>query len=391
MSDIFYYNISVGNNSLKEAGSIYGTSKKAIIEAKANIPICQNPEDYYCSIVRFSIPMFNVPIAYMLIQIDQSTNTITDINKTVYSFTIADNSGNSSSQVFIQHVPEIKLPKQFIPLVGTPTQTFNEYYFIYAYTHLIYTWNTALEQAIAEYNTAAGTTLKAPFFFYDATTQLISLYTKNLEFNTLTSPVKIYFNTRLETFLAGINIKYLRTGLEIDGKENYIVINNVNGLNLNDIHDISGNILDPSGTVYQRTTFDFNSYGYYNFLKRILITTNMNVTSEIFSINNLSETVNNQQNINYVNVITDYIPDLSIPNGAGIAQQLFTYNAPSLYRMFEFKQKDPLYNISLQILLEDNYDNLYPLWIDSGMSATFKFMFIKKSVYNTMNIKALKN
>ena len=161
------------------------------------------------------------------------------------------------------------------------------------------------------------------------------------------------------------------------GKDNQYLIENFNDVNVVKLQTID----------YIKTSFDYNSYGYYNFLNSILISTHMNVQSEQFYINNPQD----YQNAQFVNVLADYIPDLAVPNGAGLVQQIFIYNASSLYRIFEFKQKTPLYAVSLTINLVDRYGNLFPLGLDKGIQASFKIMFIKKSVYETQNIKALKN
>jgi hypothetical protein len=79
-------------------------------------------------------------------------------------------------------------------------------------------------------------------------------------------------------------------------------------------------------------------------------------------------------------VLTDYLPDINSSNDAGVSSKNFIYNAPSLYRLFEFKQKTPLYNISANIYFTDNLNNLYPLYLKKGTIANIKIMFIKKKL-----------
>ena len=157
---------------------------------------------------------------------------------------------------------------------------------------------------------------------------------------------------------------------KIDGIDNVIIPNYsiVNSVTL--------------GTLsYFKNSFQYNSYGYWNWLKTILITTTMNVNSEAVYDNNSS----NLQNVNFVNILEDFMPDLAIPNGAGIANQIFTYFAQSLYRVFNFNQKSPLYRVNLAISMVDIYGNNFPLPIPKGQLANFKIMFIKKSIYSNMN------
>ena len=81
-------------------------------------------------------------------------------------------------------------------------------------------------------------------------------------------------------------------------------------------------------------------------------------------------------------------PDISTTgtgSGAGVGNQIFSYDAPSLFRVFSFNQTTPLYNINLGISFQDKLDNIYPLYLDKYMSASFKFMFIKKEIFSGMN------
>jgi hypothetical protein len=369
--DIFYYNFSISNASPATSGNNVNSQILATETAFNNIPLLQCPEDYYASIIRFSIPGYNIPVAFFLIQ-----TPVLDINKTIYSFTMSYGSSNSA-QTYVEYVPSFQIPSFLDPPVGTPTQTFSQYYYIYDYTSIIHMWNTTLVNCTTSLNTNAGTSFTAPFFFYDATTQLISLYTKVGEWDGPSAP-ELWFNYSMLNYFVGARLFSVSSLVNTSiGKDNQYVIENFNNVN----------VVDISGISYIKTSFDYNAYGYYNFLQSLLISTSMNVQSEQFYINNPQDF----QNAQFINVLADYIPDLAVPNGAGLAQQIFIYNAPSLYRIFEFKQKTPLYNVSLTINLVDRYGNVFPLGLDKGIQASFKLMFIKKSVYETQNFKALKN
>lgn len=374
--DVFYYNVSVLNPQSNTTG---GLGIQAEINANNNIPICSNPEDYYASIIRFQVPGFNIPLIQFIVQ-----TPVSNINLGIYSFTITD-SVHTSGQTFVLYIPQIALPTSQIPVAGTPQQNFGLYYFLYDYTFFISLLNTALATATTNYNTASGNTATAPFFFYDAPTQLITLYADKTYYNqTAGSALKIYFNNPLRDYFVGL--PYCNTSLiqasPTGGLDNYILITDTHGLNETYIPPTA-----TTGINYLKTTYQYNAYGYWSFLKSILITTNMNVVSETFYINNPTEF----QNTQYLNVLTDFLPDLGVSNGAGVSSQIYIYNAPSLYRIFEFKQKTPLYTVSLSIGYTDTLGNFYPLYLDVGQEANFKIMFIKKDVYQSQNIKALRN
>ena len=371
-NDVVYYNLTIGDNDPLNAGKLNYSTIPASIEANNNMPILQNPDDYYGCIIRFSIPAINLPLMTFLIQ-----TPVTDINLGIYAFTVCKGLSplantpiltptSTSGRVFVKYIPSVLLPIGQIPVASSQlTQSLSPYYLLYDYTAFIDMWNTALATAHAVLYPSSAT----PFFVYDAPTQLISLY---LPPEYQADNTYVCFNNQLLQYMVGIySVNANQGGLDkIDGIDNVIIPNYsiVNSVTL--------------GTLsYFKNSFQYNSYGYWNWLKTILITTTMNVNSEAVYDNNSS----NLQNVNFVNILEDFMPDLAIPNGAGIANQIFTYFAQSLYRVFNFNQKSPLYRVNLAISMVDIYGNNFPLPIPKGQLANFKIMFIKKSIYSNMN------
>jgi hypothetical protein len=373
--DIIYYNMTIGNNDIATSGNGIFTSIPASQEALNAQPILENPSDYYGCIIRMEVPGFNLSQFSVIIQ-----TPVLDINKTIYSFTLSNN-GFQSEQTFLIFTPEFfNIPSYSIPKVGTPTQTFNEYYYIFNIRTFINMMNTALETATTDLNAKSGLSITPPFYSYDSITQLLSLYADKTFFDSsIADPIQIWFNNPLWKYFTGVEASaYLDNngGYNVPfGKDNLLKIYNDHGLNL-------ATIPSNPAITYLKMTIEYSGWGYWNNLKSILITTSMNVTSEVFFLNNTS---GSGQNVNYVNVLTDYTPDISVTGtggGAGIGQQIFIYNAPSLYRLFSFNQRTPLYKISLTVNVKDTYNNIFPLLLDKATSASFKIMFIKKNIWS---------
>jgi hypothetical protein len=357
-ADVVYYNLTIGNNDPATEGLLISNDVQANITALNNIPILQNPNDYYGSIIRYQIPALTLPVLSVIIQ-----TPVVDINKTIWSFAITDGVGTPNlTQTFVSWIPQVIVPSNLIPLPNTPTQTLSEYYLCYSYNWFISLWNTALATACATYGGIAD----VPFFKYDATTQLISLYASS-QFTTAGGGLKIWINNCFINYFVGyekVSVNQQQTN-NPNGLDNYLVINN--------------SPLDalPAPSTYFQNPYEFNAFGYWNFLKSILITTTMNVNSEVIFNNNQG----NSQNVNYVNILEDYYPDLALQNGAGVSSQIFTYTATSLYRIFQFNQRNPLYKIDLGINVVDVYGNIFPLLLPKGQLANFKLMFIRKEIY----------
>jgi len=375
-ADVVYYNLSIGNNNYETAGDGSYKEVNAKIDADNNIPILHNPDEYYGCIIRFQLPMITTPLISFLVE-----TPVNDINKGIYTFTICKGwkvdklndflnvePEQTSTPVNLMYQPQVIRPEIYNPPVGTPTQTISEYYLLYDYEWFINMMNQALQKAHEQLYPEPDNDedyIPPPYFSYDAPTQLISIYVPNQyrEDNTL-----ICFNNSLLQYFLGLTKISLNQGNNLaNGRDNVIVptYNNNEPITINN-------------QVFYKSSYQYSSYAYWNWLRSVLITTTMNVNSEAFFINNNS----NNQNVNFQNILEDFMPDLAQSASAGVQNSIFTYDAPSLYRIWSFNQKTPLYRVNLGISLVDTYNNQYPLLLPKGQSCNFKIMFIKKSIYS---------
>ena len=150
-------------------------------------PILSKASDYYCSVLRFDLPLDQIPLFVMPI-----TNNPLNPNETALKIGIDNGLGQKMMQN-IQFSSETTL--------SAPYQSPNDpYYYVYSITHLIILINLTLRMVyLAMY---AGTSNTPPFFLYNPSTQLISL-------NVPTDTVgelgigKIIINNELATYLDG--------------------------------------------------------------------------------------------------------------------------------------------------------------------------------------------
>jgi hypothetical protein len=371
--DIIYYNISIDNTGNEVSGKTYGKNAD-FIESKINAfnttPILENPNKYFGSIVRMEIPAFAIPLVN--IQIKTPINSISDVNTMINSFTLKY--GNSTTnQINLIWTPQIYSPVGQIPTYTYPsnTQIYNAYYYCYCYAIWANMCNTALKTAMTELKTLEPSlsTAKDPFFYYDAQTQLFSLYADKLFFDrNLPNYIEIFTNSVSSQIYNGFLFDEKSVG-SVDGTDEVFLIYNFNNINIKTINSVD----------YIVMTQEFVNLAYMSPLKSIVIATNMNVISEIFFVNNPSATQNNQ----YINVLTDFLPDLSGVSEAGVGSKIFIYNASSLWRIFQFTDKNPLYNISLSMYWVDINNNFNYLLLPKGLLANIKMMFISTKFYNT--------
>ncbi len=84
-------------------------------------------------------------------------------------------------------------------------------------------------------------------------------------------------------------------------------------------------------------------------------------------------------NANFKPILTDFVPTLE---EAEAARSRFTYYPSGNYRLIDLHSQIPLRKIDLQMFWQDQYQNLYPLYISCNKSNSVKLMFIKKSLAN---------
>lgn len=378
--DVFYYNISVKNSNINST-SIYGAdakSERAYVLANNDMPICANPSEYYCSIIRFTVPCQSVPLILFKVQ-----EPVLDINKGVYSFTMryVTSTGTvlaTSQQTFYNYIQTNFF--EVAPQVGTPRQQNTSYYFIYDYYLLSKIMNTCLSSCLANLKTQGGTgaiaTAADPYFLYTPATQSYTVYAEESYFssNSGGSYIQIFFNSLSYNFMYGFPYVSVAEG-SANGLDSYLSIENINYSNVE--------VVPPPPTVggltYVKCLQQYPALCYINLLNSIILTTNNNINTETYYSNENS--LNRPNNQVYTKVLTDFMPDLSGANDAGASSKIFIYNASSLYRIFQFIQETPLMEISLNIYILDAYGNYYPLYLNRDSICTIKFMFIKKSAF----------
>jgi len=78
-------------------------------------------------------------------------------------------------------------------------------------------------------------------------------------------------------------------------------------------------------------------------------------------------------------ILTDFVPLLE---KTGSTRSRFVYYPSGQFRLVDLRSQIPLRKIDLQIFWQDQYQNLYPMYISFNESNTVKLMFIRKSLIN---------
>ncbi len=385
--EILYYNVEIINpNSLNN--NIYAPNTVSVpcqVVAANNIPILNNPDDYYMTVLSASIPLRECPLFEMIIQ--TPIPNIGAINNTIYSITMQYVMANGTliaqgAQTFMIYVPRNNYtPPNYV--YPAPVQIYNSYYYVYQVQQITDMINVAFASALTSLKAQSGTgpiaAATAPYINYDATTQLLTIFSEETYYDSAagTPYIQVYCNKLAEPWFSGFPkiTNTLGTGL-MSGADDQLVIKSYNGSN------VTGGIIS--------TIQNYTNYGYWAFVKNILVATNMNVNSEIFYTNQTFQQQQNallangalQQNQTFTNVLYSFLPDLSqLAGELGAAAKIQVYNGPTnLYHPITFNQKTPLYEISISVYMQDRFNNTIPLPLSVNDVCNFKLQFIRKDL-----------
>jgi hypothetical protein len=388
--DQLYFDITVSNfkSTTTKPPQFYFNESRTL-------PFVRNPEDYYLSILRFTVETGSLPVFIPSIEPNQA-----DRDKTIYSFTLeytdpATGTTYSSGQEFINYIPQRSPNSAQLP--PPPNATANGlqnnntgYYYIYNYQWLISLMNITLETAFTALKNAitagGGTPITndefAPFFNWDTTSNSAVLYADFSVFGTNGSaganPYKIYMNAPLFALFPTFPVKYLGYEGVADGK-NYLFEPRNNGSS--DLDTITPEPATVPATyravkVYQECSTIAN----LSPITALVFTSNTlpiqsNQVSTPLVFNNAQEVVLGGNNSDFANIITDLVSD------TGQYKPNLVYNPTSEYRLITLYGNRPLFNIDLNIFWRNKFGQLIPYEINSGEAVTIKCAFLKKSAY----------
>lgn len=378
---ITFVNISITNPMTNNNPVIDSTSIDAEITEIRGESIIDNPEDYFLAISRFSIPLYSTCLINCANYIRAGQN---DINLTNFSFTLGYN-GFTSAQTFLEYIPTYinkkEIPTSPVPNTGALQL---DYYKLYNYITFIRMCNIALKAAFD--NLASQTTLPlngnspaaAPYFIYDAPTQLISLICQKVNYiNTAANPIFIYFNSILAPFLYSIAYTDNQDSPRTDTINYFNVTDNYNNTLQNDPVVNIGVCLQ-----FQQ---EYISLDYWNSFKSLIITSNTlpikpeatppGPRSSLILQNQL-----NSSNINSRLILSDFQPDLL--KLAGQFSSIASYQPGfSDYRLINMYSSQPIRKINIILSWVDTYGNIFPIYLNQGNTASIKLAFIPKKFY----------
>lgn len=348
-------------------------------ESTQTIPVVNKASDYYCSVIRFNIPLNFLPVT--IFPVIPNTNNLALSNTSTIKVGIMNFTTGISYELPLQY--ENPSPTTVKPLQNKPTQVVTPYYFVYSYYKMLNIINDGI-QAVFDLFAAANPTdprvingvnpLPAPFFLYDPETSLIRLIT----FNTWIQPLQIPPTPKTGVFLY-INLNGINF---LDAFDYFSIRTSPANLNFYFVVQDRGNNGYPVNTypalsdyIYQIQSY--STIGNWASIKKILLTTNtMPVVNENLPLINNA----NVDQSNSLSVLSDFLPQINTTSPTNPRENAIYYPT-SQYRLIDMISDLPLRKIDVSVYWQDKDNNIYPVFISQFSSASIKLAFVKKSLY----------
>jgi hypothetical protein len=377
-SDHIYYNITILNSD-------NGNTRppEVIFNEIRNSPYLSNPQDYYMSVVRFSLETPTLPVFIPQAQLGQ-----TDPDKLIYSVTLsyqdAGSSVNYVQQTFLTWVPQ----NAYEPIPKPPIEfqdLTSNYYYCYSYQWFIDIVNRAFVTCFNALNAqviAAGRTLPSanpPIMEWDipAFRGILNCDASGYDLNTdiplsPVKPIKVFFNVPLYNLFSSFEAIHNGYDNITFGRAYQIRVRNVNGLNF---------LLLPAGWTALQIYQEYATTPLWNPVQSLVFTTSLlPVVPELTSVPKVfgtdSKFFNVGNNSNITSVLTDF--EVGLTTGAEYKPNV-QYTPSAEYRLVDLFGNNPLSALEIRVYWKDSWGNLVPFTLNSGCTATVKLMFRKKN------------
>jgi hypothetical protein len=356
----------------------------ASFQQQFNQPILSVPDDYYISIVRFSIPCQNIPIINFANYIQEFPNT--DPNLSIFAVTLEYNGGISTS--YVSYASETPFMPPGNLSASNPSVNYNNpYYFTYTYSNIISMLNSALNTAFTNLPTKPPTVNEppaAPYFIYDHNDYRIGLVAQNEFYDeALTTPINVYVNYELfSTFLSGMP-SVLFGYNEANEQDVQLLVRNQHN---NFYQEPSGGppptITNPTEYPFYVMWQDYPTLINMNSFRNLTLQSNLLPIVQEFTVSSSSfeSLQNNLSTISSVGIMANFEPIDSFGwESRGIVQ----YTPTGPYHLINLTGMDPISKIDIRIFWIDQYGQQYPLYLGYNQIVTIKFAFLKKDTFTS--------
>lgn len=370
-----YYDVVITNLNNDNSGPPI-----AYFNETRSSPFVSDPEQYYMSIIRFTLDTPTLPVL-----IPEIKPFSPNVNDTIYSLTLQWQNPVAPFQVFtsqkyVQFAPQDQAVGSPLP----PSQTANGlqnnktgYYDIFNYQYWIYLINQTFLSAYNDLNAqvlASALILPSafpPVMTYDTTNNIAILNSDVAGYSTTSANhIQMYFNSALHQQFSSFPF-YIKTFNDPLGRNYQVQTNTFGGANTIQF--------PPTAPVFTaiETVQEYSTVALWTPVSSIVFCSNTlpivsnQLSAPLLFINGVVLS-NSNNNANISQIITDFVSD------DGQYKPNIVYQPTAQYRLVELMGNRPIYSLDLTIFWKDKQGQFNPFRLSAGSSATIKFLFTRK-------------
>jgi len=372
-ADKIYYDVVITNveTVTKPPPTLYFNETR-------NSPFLQNPQDYYISIIRFTLDTPTLPIFIPEIQPNQG-----NLNLTIYSVSLNWTDPLTSIN-YVQSEYVIYSPQNNSAVVPLAPNQYSSglqnnstgYYNIFTFQYWIYlinnTFTTCFNNLVAQLplGTSLPTT-NAPILTFDTNSQIAILNCDVLGYNyTSSNYIEIYMNPALFQLFSSFPFT-INTFNSVANNLNVLIQTNTFG----GANEIPFPPINPTYTAIQ-VIQEYSTIALWSpitsvvFCSQTLPIVPTQISAPSVFIDGVTYT--NGNNAVVSQIITDFVSD------NGFYKPNIVYNPSAQYRLIDLQGNRPLANLDIEVYWKDRIGALQPFLLGSGCTATIKILFTKK-------------
>lgn len=367
-----YYNITLTNNDMSDNL----TAPIVSFTETRNQPYLNCPEDYYMSVVRFSLETPTLPVFQ-----PQPVLGSADPDILIYQVYMTVD-GETSSSASVTYTPvDTFVPPPPVPI--GPNEIYNPYYNIYSHNQFIQMVNVALTDCFNNlFSSSILPTTNRPYLYWDIGSNTAVLNIAELIMTTYPS-FKLWFNTPLYTLFSSFPATYTSfqrttlTGVTTQQAYNIFIDTGVTA-------NVSSELVGSTTVLTYNILQEYTTAPLWTPIDSIVFTTSMvpvvpelTAAPIVYNASGAFESIGS--NANTTTVLTDFIVPLTTGNEY---KPSINYTPNGEYRLATLFGRSAVNSIQINCFYKNRFGILIPLTLGAGCSASIKLLFRRRDFSN---------
>lgn len=330
--------------------------------------------DYYLQVESMTCSLTNVPVFIPDIQPNIAPWFNTDINKTIYSFTMSYG-GIFSDQTFVTFIPQGQ--NVYVAPLNPFQDRTTTYYQIFTYTVIVEMLNFALIECFN--NLSSKITLPPgsipPFFYFDEVQNKFCLVAQKIPYdNNLPSPIDIYCNYQLYEIINSIPFIYIpnQDGVSpVPGVTFKLIVEDQENNSI-----AFPNIVDPAGDYYVMKQNSSSIASLFPLKSLYISTNNIPIAPQISPLKPTEES-RAPNRVNKSKILLDIEPVIL---GDLIAGRNYIQYRAQTNQYIDLLSDNQIDSLDVSIFWRDRFGNPYQIYLNYNQPANIRLIFINKKL-----------